>query len=90
MLKDVNGFLWIGTAGGLSRFDGSRFKNYYHDPQKPGTIDAGKTDHGLVEDSLHNIWIGADNGLYRYDIKANTFAHFLKAAVLGYRMNFSV
>ena len=39
-----------------------------------------KLDGGLVEDSLHNIWIGTDNGLYRYDIKADTFAHFLPAA----------
>ena len=80
ILKDVNGFLWIGTGGGLSRFDGSRFKNYHHDPKKSGTIDAGNTSGGLVEDSLHNIWIGTDKGLYRYDIKADTFSHFLPAA----------
>ena len=83
MLKDVNGFLWIGTAGDLSRFDGSRFKNYYHEHSKSGTIDAGKTAGGLVEDSLHNIWIGTDNGLYRYDIKADTFAHFLPSRGLA-------
>src|SRR5437867_2027642 len=58
MLKDVNGFLWIGTQGDLSRFDGSVFKNYYHDPNKPGTIDAENTGGGMVEGSLHNIWIG--------------------------------
>lgn len=27
MLKDVNGFLWIGSLHGLDRFDGSNFKN---------------------------------------------------------------
>jgi len=27
MRKDVNGFLWMGTQGELSRFDGSVFKN---------------------------------------------------------------
>jgi len=80
MLKDANGFLWIGTQGGLSRFDGSIFKNYYHDPHKSGTINAGDTGGGIVEDSLHNIWIGTDKGLYRYDIKADTFTHFLPAA----------
>src|SRR5262245_26138346 len=77
IIKDVNGFLWIGTRGGLSRFDGSTFKNYYYDPQKEGTINASFTGGGLVEDSLHNIWIGTDKGIFRYDINADTFSQFL-------------
>lgn len=76
MIKDVNGFLWIGTKGNLSRFDGSTFKNFYYDPKKTGTIDASYTGGGLVEDSLHNIWIGTDIALFRYDIKAETFSKF--------------
>jgi len=79
MIKDVNGFLWIGTQNELSRFDGSVFKNYYHDPNKPGTINAGNTGGGMVEDSLHNIWIGTDKGVCRYDIQADTFTSFLPA-----------
>jgi len=47
MLKDVNGFLWTGTQGGLSRFDGSVFKKYYYDPLKPGTINA-KATYGRI------------------------------------------
>lgn len=29
IIKDWNGFLWIGTESGLSRYDGFRFKNFY-------------------------------------------------------------
>src|ERR1041385_440205 len=36
LLKDVNGFLWIGTQNLLSRFDGFRFKNYYHHSNESG------------------------------------------------------
>ena len=82
MRQDVNGFLWMGTQGELSRFDGSVFKNYYHDPKKSGTINAKYTAFGLVEDSLHNIWTGTNNGLHRYDIKADTFTRLLSAAPL--------
>ncbi len=79
MLKDRNGFVWMGTQGGLSRFDGSEFKNYYYDTQKSGTINAENTSLGMVEDSLNNLWIGTNRGLYRYDMKADTFTRFLKA-----------
>ena len=75
MLKDVNGFLWISSNFGLSRFDGSLFKNYYHDPHNKQTI-SGNRVSGLIEDSLHNIWIGTDLGLSRYDIRADTFKNF--------------
>jgi len=79
MLKDVNGFLWIGSVHGLDRFDGSNFKNYSPDKNKPGTI-IGTSITGLIEDSLHNIWIGTEKGLSRYDIKADTFRNFVLPA----------
>jgi len=79
ILKDVNGFLWIGSMyGELSRFDGSRFKQYYPDKNKPGAI-ASNNCQAFVEDSLHNIWIGTNKGLSRYDIKADTFSNFTPA-----------
>src|SRR5215216_4781614 len=76
IIKDVNGFLWFGSSHGeLSRFDGSSFKRYYPDKDKPGTI---RNEHctAMVEDSLHNLWIGTFRGLCRYDIKADTFTNF--------------
>src|SRR5215212_195399 len=76
ILKDVNGFLWIGSNyGELSRFDGSRFKQYDPDKRKRGAI-ATNNCLAFVEDSLHNIWIGRFQGLSRYDIKADTFINF--------------
>jgi ligand-binding sensor domain-containing protein/two-component sensor histidine kinase len=75
MLKDVNGFLWIISPAGLNRFDGSNFKVYSTDKSTPGTID-GFYSFSLVEDSLHNIWIGTNKGLSRYDIKADSFKNF--------------
>ena len=79
MIKDVNGFLWIGATKGLNRFDGSKFKIFFHDPGNPSTI-SGNEIFGLVEDSLHNLWIGTDKGLSRYDIRADTFTNFIPAA----------
>jgi ligand-binding sensor domain-containing protein len=78
MLKDVNGFLWLTSPVGLNRFDGSTFKIYYPEKNVPGTIN-GSYGFSLVEDSLHNIWIGTNKGLSRYDIKADTFKNFLPA-----------
>jgi len=82
MIKDVNGFLWIGTTNGLNRFDGSKFKIFFHDPDDSSTI-GGNRIHGIVEDSLHNLWIGTDKGLSRYDMRAGTFSNFTVPAKNG-------
>ncbi len=72
MIKDVNGFLWIGTRdAGLIRFDGSVFKNYFHENNNNSI--SGNDIRGLIEDSLHNIWFGTENGLSRYDINGDSF-----------------
>ena len=74
--RDAMGFLWIGgTNTQLCRFDGTTFKKYFPGSQKRGSINAGSV-YTFKEDSLHNIWMGTDRGLSRYDIKADTFTNF--------------
>src|SRR5215831_19070483 len=68
MLKDKNGFLWVSSRMGINRFDGNTFKNYHEG--------GGYAAFGMIEDSLHNIWSGANEGIFRYDIKADTFSNF--------------
>ena len=78
MIKDVYGFLWIGTQAGLDRFDGNSFKLFLPNLNDSKSL-LNKNIRGLIEDSLHNIWIGTDEGLSRYDTKADTFTNFLPA-----------
>jgi hypothetical protein len=76
MIKDAKGFMWIASGQGeLCRFDGSVFKKYIPNPQKPNEIHFNEI-LGFVEDSLNNIWIGTKFGLSRYDIKADSFSNF--------------
>ena len=76
MIRDIKGFLWVGSHyGGFCRFDGARFKQYFPDQNDRKTINSDKII-SFAEDSLHNIWIGTDKGISRYDIKADTFTNF--------------
>lgn len=73
ILKDSNGFLWLGTQDGLNRFDGHSFKNYKSDSKKEKSI-SGNFINTLVEDRLGNIWIGTkNNGLCYYAPETDKF-----------------
>ncbi|MGL6267641.1 MAG: hypothetical protein ACRC2O_06925, partial [Chitinophagaceae bacterium] len=72
VLKDVNGFLWIGSPVGLNRFDGHTFKSYYSGKSESGII-VGSYCFSMVEDSLHNIWVGTNKGIVHYNTLADTF-----------------
>ena len=77
MIKDVNGFLWIGTRYGLNRFDGNTFKVFLHQRNNKKSLISNRVINGLVEDSLHNIWVGSeDRGVSRYNIKTEDFTNF--------------
>jgi signal transduction histidine kinase/ligand-binding sensor domain-containing protein len=77
IIKDVYGFLWMGSSHGLNRFDGTTNRIFYHDPSNPRSILSDEAGWGFCEDSLHNIWIGMPIGLTRYDIRADTFTNFV-------------
>ena len=51
------GYLWLGTASGLSRFDGLDFRSY-EDKDIPGLN--GSIVVKLFEDSQGNLWLGTE------------------------------
>ncbi len=57
LLQDSKDYIWLGTANGVSRFDGTKFYNFT-------TIDglAAGGVKSIIEDSLGYIWLGHLNG----------------------------
>ncbi len=77
--EDKEGFIWVGTAYGLSRFDGSVFQTMYkYDTTKiEGTYLSHNTIKTLFTDKAGNIWVGTQGGgLNRIDRKTNLITHF--------------
>jgi ligand-binding sensor domain-containing protein/signal transduction histidine kinase len=61
VLQTRDGYLWVGTPGGLARFDGVRFKSF-----GPAEGLANLHIRVLYEDRGGNLWVGTAYGLYRY------------------------
>ncbi len=67
MHQDRRGFVWIGTQGGLHRYDGYRFKVFQNDPARPNSVPDSLIT-AIDEDELGGIWIGTDGaGAARVD-----------------------
>ena len=59
VVRTRDGYLWVGSAGGLSRFDGARFTVFDDSSAQPlGDNDA----RALVEGSDGSLWIGTTAG----------------------------
>lgn len=65
LLRDSRGILWIGTSGGLCRFDGEYCSIYGREQGLENTL-----IRKLSEDSEGKIWIGAIGGVEVIDQKA--------------------
>lgn len=76
VLKDREGFIWIGTENGLNRFNGYDFEIFIHSPTDTTSIEQGLVIR-LMEDSKGNLW-AATNGLNLFDRETATFTriHF--------------
>jgi len=60
-LQDSNGYIWVSSDAGVSRFDGKMFENF--------SIDDGLPDNQIIqinEDKSGRIWFSALNGQLSY------------------------
>ena len=76
--QDRSGTLWLGTWGGtLVRFDdkAKTFANYAPDPRGPDKLNGGGINT-LHEDGTGTLWVGAMDGLYRYNRQSGAFARY--------------
>ncbi len=66
LLQTRDGYLWISTAAGLTRFDGLQFQTYDRS-NTPEMIGDEFSAYGLWEDREGSVWAGTMNaGLVRY------------------------
>ena len=73
---DAQGFLWLGTRGGLNRFDGYEFRSWRHDPRDPDSIASNWINQILV-DHEGQLWISLrTGGLDRFDPIQGRFFHY--------------
>lgn len=71
--QDINGFLWLGTANGLCRFDGTSFTTYQNSPHDKSTINCNIVRDVLPVDS--GLWIATDLGIDFYSLRDGIFHH---------------
>ncbi|SHJ09202.1 Signal transduction histidine kinase [Bacteroides stercorirosoris] len=54
--KDSRGFMWFGTASGLARYDGYRFKVFYSSDNDPASLPNSYIEK-ITEDGEGRLWI---------------------------------
>jgi hypothetical protein len=76
VVRDHNGYIWVGTENGLARYDGYGCKIYRNDPSDRTSL-SSNTVMSLLEDSKQRLWIGTwESGLSLYDPGRDRFVNF--------------
>ncbi|MBK6979892.1 MAG: hypothetical protein IPH28_24665 [Cytophagaceae bacterium] len=75
MLKDRNGYLWLGTASGLKRYDSGFTTTFKHNSKDDNSL-VHNSIESLCEDKQGRIWVGTTEGICFFDKKKNAFFTF--------------
>ncbi|MEL7534536.1 MAG: two-component regulator propeller domain-containing protein, partial [Bacteroidota bacterium] len=75
--EDSRGYLWIGTDGGLNRFDGLNFRVFETDENDPSSIPENRINDLLI-DSQEQLWIATYRSVALYVEKHENFIIFNK------------
>lgn len=61
IVQDHQGFLWIGTANGLMRYNGRNFQIFRHEIRNPNSL-PNSTIRALFIDNDENLWVATQGG----------------------------
>jgi diguanylate cyclase (GGDEF)-like protein/PAS domain S-box-containing protein len=76
MIQDPQGFVWVGTQGGLHRYDGQHYTSYRNDSRNPASLpDSLVTSLALEGDRA--LWVGSySQFLARIDLGTGRIERF--------------
>ena len=75
IVQDNDGFMWLGSQTGLSRFDGYKVIIYRNVVGDARTL-SNNWVRVLHLDRQGRLWVGTDGGLDRYEPSTQSFTHF--------------
>jgi ligand-binding sensor domain-containing protein len=76
VIQDSTGFMWFGTADGLSRYDGYSFTNFKHDPSNKQSLSGNEVNDLLLADD-GRLWVATETGgVSIFDPLTETFSQF--------------
>ncbi len=78
IFQDHLGFIWIGTAFGLNRFDGISCKTYYHNKKDSNSL-VNNEVLSIAEDKDNKLWIGTQEGISCFDPGNEQFINYSAA-----------
>ncbi len=73
--QDGEGFLWISTTNGLSRYDGTAFRNFFHDSSKNSL--PGNNIQNIVKYDADRLVIATTSGLALLNTRTLQFSNLL-------------
>ena len=73
--QDKQGFIWIGTAYGLNRFDGENFTVFVNDPNDLTSL-SDSFIWSLYVDREGTLWVGTQYGLNKFNPATRTFKRY--------------
>lgn len=71
--QDKYGFLWVGTADGLNRFDGYQFRIFRNSPGDGGSLGDNHIN-SLLPAPGGGLLVATNTGLYRFNYATETFS----------------
>ncbi len=78
LTQDSAGFIWIGTANGLTRFDGLRCLTYTRQARNSHSL-SHRIVRCVFRASNGVLWVGTQEGLNRFDPATNSFRRYALA-----------
>ena len=80
IFQDDKGYIWFGTYGSISKYDGSKFKKFEANGKESAIINSSITDIG--QDKNGDIWVTTIDGISRIDYHTEEIKNYTESTGL--------